>query len=288
MRSRTQQLFASLAVAVMTLVVSINPVSAAETLYGTTGSGGAASSLYRIDPTTGASTLVGAIGFNEVVSIDFNPITGTLYGIANNGGGSKSLITISTSTGVGSFVAGLSPSFQSPDMSFGPTGTLYSWSEPFPDNLNTVNIVTGATTEIGPSGVSTLATGLDVRSDGTIFMKSANNMYTVDATTGAATYLFSLAGPSFENVLAFNTVDKLYTVDRYSGNSDLYSIDLTTQSATLIGATGLSSLGALAFVPNFEVTSPVPEPETYAMLLAGLGMLGFMARRRKQKEAVAA
>jgi len=28
----------------------------------------------------------------------------------------------------------------------------------------------------------------------------------------------------------------------------------------------------------------VPEPETYAMLLAGLGLLGFMARRRKQKE----
>ncbi|MES2115261.1 MAG: PEP-CTERM sorting domain-containing protein [Pseudomonadota bacterium] len=28
---------------------------------------------------------------------------------------------------------------------------------------------------------------------------------------------------------------------------------------------------------------PVPEPETYAMLLAGLGVLGFMARRRKQQ-----
>jgi hypothetical protein len=29
----------------------------------------------------------------------------------------------------------------------------------------------------------------------------------------------------------------------------------------------------------------VPEPETYAMLLAGLGLLGFAARRKKlQKE----
>jgi hypothetical protein len=27
--------------------------------------------------------------------------------------------------------------------------------------------------------------------------------------------------------------------------------------------------------------SPVPEPETYAMLLAGLGLIGFMARRRE-------
>ena len=31
-------------------------------------------------------------------------------------------------------------------------------------------------------------------------------------------------------------------------------------------------------------TAPVPEPETYAMLLAGLGLLGVAARRRKQKQ----
>ena len=31
---------------------------------------------------------------------------------------------------------------------------------------------------------------------------------------------------------------------------------------------------------EFNVT-PVPEPETYAMLLAGLGLVGFAIRRRK-------
>jgi hypothetical protein len=35
-------------------------------------------------------------------------------------------------------------------------------------------------------------------------------------------------------------------------------------------------------VVAFErVLESVPEPETYAMLLAGLGLLGFTARRRK-------
>ncbi len=35
---------------------------------------------------------------------------------------------------------------------------------------------------------------------------------------------------------------------------------------------------------TFNVTA-VPEPETYAMLLAGLGLMGFVARRRKQSQA---
>jgi hypothetical protein len=39
-----------------------------------------------------------------------------------------------------------------------------------------------------------------------------------------------------------------------------------------------------AFAGLYTITStlaPVPEPSTYAMLLAGLGAVGFMARRRK-------
>lgn len=35
---------------------------------------------------------------------------------------------------------------------------------------------------------------------------------------------------------------------------------------------------------DFEA-APVPEPETYAMMLAGLGALGFMSRRRRAKKA---
>jgi PEP-CTERM motif len=32
---------------------------------------------------------------------------------------------------------------------------------------------------------------------------------------------------------------------------------------------------------SVAVTTPVPEPETYAMMIAGLGMLAFLAKRRK-------
>ncbi len=54
-------------------------------------------------------------------------------------------------------------------------------------------------------------------------------------------------------------------------------------------ATGINDNGAIVgaaynnqlHVQRAFVLAPVPEPETYAMMLAGLGMLGWLARRKK-------
>jgi hypothetical protein len=46
-------------------------------------------------------------------------------------------------------------------------------------------------------------------------------------------------------------------------------------SGNLVGTTSASFGGAV------QMAAPVPEPETYGMMLAGLGVLGFLARRRK-------
>lgn len=48
--------------------------------------------------------------------------------------------------------------------------------------------------------------------------------------------------------------------------------------------------GDLPYIAAFQIEgslAAIPEPESYAMLLAGLGMLGYAARRRKQKERAA-
>lgn len=47
------------------------------------------------------------------------------------------------------------------------------------------------------------------------------------------------------------------------------------------GIAGFKPVLPVASGSIFMVPSPIPEPETYAMFLAGLGLVGFMVRRRK-------
>jgi hypothetical protein len=66
-------------------------------------------------------------------------------------------------------------------------------------------------------------------------------------------------------------------------NSNPYSANSYAASIWSVQGQGASGWGA----QDVAVFAPIPEPETYAMLLAGLGLLGFMARRRKQKDTAA-
>lgn len=76
------------------------------------------------------------------------------------------------------------------------------------------------------------------------------------------------------------------------------SVPMQTFTLSALGIDHISFTGnhfgfagsALPRMDDFTYSSvaAIPEPETYAMLLAGLGMLGFAARRRKLKEAATA
>ena len=73
------------------------------------------------------------------------------------------------------------------------------------------------------------------------------------------------------------TDDMVFQFTFSGGNVDPTSPQL---KVNMFGADGDKKVGSL--MGEHLVVSAVPEPETYAMMLGGLGLLGFMARRRKR------
>ncbi len=78
---------------------------------------------------------------------------------------------------------------------------------------------------------------------------------------------------------------------RFNSLSNAVVADANAMLTTALGSsvihntyqfTALSSVGAGISSQKMLTVSAIPEPETYAMMLAGLGALAVVARRRKQ------
>lgn len=84
-----------------------------------------------------------------------------------------------------------------------------------------------------------------------------------------------------------STVDAVLLQNQFNSNTDGF---VGLNGRLLTGTTTGFALSKTAIDANFytvatwtPVVSAVPEPESYAMLLAGLGLMGTIARRRKAK-----
>lgn len=67
-----------------------------------------------------------------------------------------------------------------------------------------------------------------------------------------------------------------------NGKWSFAGIDGTSTTPLVLTLMGATSKSSALYSGELSVAA-VPEPETYAMFIAGLGALGFMARRRRAK-----
>lgn len=80
--------------------------------------------------------------------------------------------------------------------------------------------------------------------------------------------------------LAVGGLDDTLNFYRFNNGSALNSV--RTQFGTADGA-GLFALNSATGTLTYSVAMPVPEPSTYALMLAGLGVVGAVVRRRNKK-----
>ncbi|EHR70135.1 PEP-CTERM putative exosortase interaction domain-containing protein [Burkholderiales bacterium JOSHI_001] len=127
---------------------------------------------------------------------------------------------------------------------------------------------TGANASFASTG-PLLSGGDDVLS----FDNLAAGLYDVTLTLSSQ-YTTPLVVTLNSNVVP--EVFNLFGVIRFFG---LQTSDTSPFTLTLAGS---ATTPALANYAGTLSVVPVPEPETYAMLLAGLGAMGFMLRRRSK------
>ncbi len=111
------------------------------------------------------------------------------------------------------------------------------------------------------------------------FFDNGNNFSNFQSLTAS---LYSTAGPTLLHSATVNTPVAGYSWVSLTpsgilgaGSYDVY-LSGTMNASITPNPTGES--GGI-------VLAAIPEPETYAMMLAGLGLMGFVARRRRQKDA---
>jgi hypothetical protein len=259
--------------------------------------------------------LTGLVAGDVVVGIDFRPATGQLYGFAVDGAAGR-LYTIETETGIATPVGDPIPLPQSAgamlDSSYGfdfnPVSDQIRVVNIFQDNFR-LNPDTGAVVSADTAlsvifisaiaydrnapglGVTTLyginsgASDALVTQGGIDGMPSPNGgvimpigSLGVDTTVTAA---LDIAPPSRGGT----AYAALFIVAM--GGSHLFTVDLTTGQATLVGpiGPGTLSIGALAVAPPAPAGAPAVSPWGLVVVLLGLGAFGWVRLSRRLRVA---
>lgn len=162
-------------------------------------------------------------------------------------------------------------------------------------DTNLFTTVATTWTNVSGSGLNTLLRNFDT-------YINANNPLGTNATfaDGASTATAASGGSAYAGVVpAYGATGKIDTLGgvttvAFGSNANVFNIvrastnNLTNTAATQLNVSGFNPYfsvnpnGTL----NYVAAAPVPEADTWAMLVAGLGLMGFIARRRTASEVV--
>lgn len=263
----------------------VNQVRAADpVIYGSAYTGpNAPATLYSIDPNTGAPTLIGAIGFNQVGAISFDS-SGTLYGVGRRTvGGAQVLITINPTTGAGTEVGATTQSAFFQDIAFrNGDNALYGYAGGNgAGNIYTFNISSGVATLLGDTGDNfPSGNGLAFSPFDTLYKADNNSLWSINQSNGSGTTLLSLtyetAGGRVNGMKFDNATGILWASVRDDASDNyLATVDIGTGNVDYIGLTqsGVDGLSV--------AIATIPEPGT--LTLVGMGLVGLLTLRRRQK-----
>jgi hypothetical protein len=94
---------------------------------------------------------------------------------------------------------------------------------------------------------------------------------------------FLIAAGNYPNVLPYLNLAFQNGLTYIGTDALVTGYDAVTQGGSWECMSGANFCGLRAVSSGYAISSssPVPEPQTYAMMLAGLGLIGFIAYRRK-------
>lgn len=164
------------------------------------------------------------------------------------------------------------------------------------------SLISGWTTALSGVEYFTPSTyGVGAAADGSMVVDLANYTYSngaieqTIATTLGQTYDLSFfagnstygnrTGDGYVKVTINGVTHQFDTAMATTSQIVWKKVDLSFQaiaaSTTVRFWNDQDSYKHFAFIDNVSAVVAVPEPETYALMLVGLGLVGFMARRRK-------
>jgi hypothetical protein len=269
--------------------------------YGLMANAQGAQQLVRLNPNSpNAVTTLGPTGFT-LTGIDFRPATNQLYGYDGD-----KLYTIDLSTGAATVAFDVNNTSGRSEIDFNPTVDRIRVVDASGSNLR-LNPITGATlvdmpftfamgdVNFGRTPVFTAVAYTNSDND----PATGTTLYAIDPTLGqlvlvtnpnggAVSTVGSLGIGAGRTITGFDIVTlggvntAFFTALTEGGLSELFTVNLGSGMATLVGSVGRS-----AAIQGLALTA-VPEPGTWALMVTGLLGLGVVSRRRRRTLAVMA